>query len=47
MNNGIEVELIWLDQDALEFLFSCSNGRFSGHAEIYVSRDKLSEWRKV
>ena len=43
MNNGIEVELIWLDQDALEFLFSCSNGRFSGHAEIYVSHNKLSE----
>ncbi len=43
MNNGIEVELIWLDQDALEFLFSCSNGRFSGHAEIYLSHDKLCE----
>ena len=43
MNNGIEVEVIWLDQDVLEFLFSCSNGRFSGQAEIYVSHDKLSE----
>lgn len=43
MNNGIEVEVIWLDQDVLQFLFSCSNGRFSGHAEIYVSHDKLSK----
>jgi hypothetical protein len=24
VNNGIEVEVIWLDQDVLEFLFSCS-----------------------
>jgi hypothetical protein len=43
VKNGIEVEVIWLDQDVLEFLFSCSNGRFSGHAEIYLSPDKLSE----
>jgi hypothetical protein len=43
VNNGIEVEVIWMDQDVLEFLFSCSNGRFSGHAEIYLSHDKLSE----
>ena len=34
---------MWMDQDVLEFLFSCSNGRFSGHAEIYLSHDKLSE----
>ena len=43
MNNGIEVEVIWLDQDVLEFRCCCSNGRFSGHAEIYLSHDKLSE----
>ena len=43
MNNGIEVEVIWLDQNVVEFPFSSSNGRFSGHAEIYVSHDKLSD----
>jgi len=43
VNNGIEVVIIWLDQDVLEFLFSCSNGRFSGQAEIYLSHDRLSE----
>jgi hypothetical protein len=43
VNNGIEVEVIWLDQHVLEVLLSCSNGRFSGHAEIYLSHDKLSE----
>jgi len=43
VKNGIEVALIWLDQDVLEFLFTCSNGRFSGQAEIYLSHDGLSE----
>ena len=41
MNSGIEIELIWLDEHALEFVFSCSNGRFSGQAEVYLSDDKL------
>jgi hypothetical protein len=43
VNNGIKVEVIWLDHDVLECLFSCSNGRFSGQAEIYLNHDKLSE----
>jgi len=41
VKNGIEIALIWLDQDVLEFLFTCSNGRFSGQAEIYLSHDGL------
>jgi hypothetical protein len=42
VKNGIEIALIWLDQDVLEFLFTCSNGRFSGQAEIYsLSQQKI------
>jgi hypothetical protein len=40
---GIEIETIWSDQDVVECRFSCSNGRFSGIAEIYMSHDGLSE----
>jgi len=47
VNNGIEVELIGLDQHVLELLFSCANGRFSGQAEIYLSHDRLSEVAEV
>jgi hypothetical protein len=43
VKDGIEVEVIWLDGDALEILFRCSNGYFSGQAEIYLSPGELSE----
>ena len=42
LNGGIEVEVVWFDQDVVECHFKCSNGRFSGHAEIYVNHDGLS-----
>jgi hypothetical protein len=40
---GIEIEVIWFDTDVIEILCRCSNGYFSGQAEIYLSHDKLSE----
>jgi len=45
VENGINLEVIWFDEveDLLEVLFSCSNGHFSGQAEIYVTRDALSK----
>jgi hypothetical protein len=45
VENGINLEVIWFDEveDLLEVLFSCSNGYFSGQAEIYVTRDALSK----
>ena len=45
MENGIGLRVIWFDEveDLLEVVFCCSNGYFSGQAEIYVSRDALSE----
>lgn len=36
MENGITLQVIWFDEveDLLEAVFSCSNGYFSGQAEI-------------
>lgn len=45
MENGINLEVIWFDEveDLLEVVFSCSNGYFSGQAEVYVSCNGLSK----
>jgi hypothetical protein len=45
MKTGIHLKVIWVDEveDLLEVTFSCSNGYFSGEAEIYTSRDALSQ----
>jgi hypothetical protein len=42
VGNGINFEVIWFDQDVIEVVASCSNGYFSGRAEIYLSHDDLS-----
>jgi len=42
--NGIRLEVIWFDQDVIEIVLNCSNGRFSGQAEIYLSHSDLSEF---
>jgi len=39
---GIGIEVRWFDESFLEVSFSCSNGRFSGQAEIYLAHDTLS-----
>lgn len=46
MKRGIRLEVIWFDEpeDFLEVLFSCSNGFFSGQAEMYVSSSRLSKF---
>jgi hypothetical protein len=44
VENGIHLEVIWFDQDVIEIVLSCSNGRFSGLAEIYLSHDDLPEF---
>lgn len=46
MENGICLKVIWFDEveDFLEAVFSCSNGHFSGQAEIYVSGDDLARF---
>ena len=49
MENGINLKVIWFDEieDLVEVLFRCSNGYFSGQAEIYVSCDCLSKLADV
>jgi hypothetical protein len=37
--NGITLEVIWFDNDMTEVLLRCSNGYFSGQAEIYLAND--------
>lgn len=39
---GIQVQIIWFDQHMVQYQFSCSNGRFSGHADIYLGHDDLA-----
>ena len=49
METRINLKVIWFDEveDLLEVVFSCSNGYFSGQAEIYISRDDLSQLAKA
>lgn len=39
---GLQVEVIWFDQYVVQYEFRCSNGRFSGHANIYLGHDDLA-----
>jgi hypothetical protein len=45
VENGIDLKVIWFDEveDLLEILFCCSNGYFSGQAEIYVTHVALAK----
>lgn len=49
MESGIKLKVIWFDEveDLLEVVLSCTNGYFSGQAEIYVSHDVLSKLAKA
>jgi hypothetical protein len=40
---GIEFEVIWFDQDAIELRVMCSNGSFCGTAKMYLAHDDLSK----
>ncbi len=43
MKWGIEFTVVWWDQDVSEFQVRCSNGHFSGDANIYFSHDDLTK----
>lgn len=49
MERGISLKVIWFDEveDLLELVFTCSNGYFSGQAELYVTLDVLSKLAKT
>lgn len=40
MEKGIRFKVIWFDVDVTEMTVECSNGRFQGTAEIYLSHDE-------
>jgi hypothetical protein len=46
VENGINLKVTWFDEveNLMEIVFRCSNGFFSGQAEIYVGGDDLSEF---
>jgi hypothetical protein len=41
LKSGIEFTVVWSDQDVIKFRVRCSNGRFSGDANIYFGHDDL------
>jgi hypothetical protein len=43
MTSGIEFKIVWFDQDAVELRLRSSNGSFSGQANVYLGRGRLSE----
>ena len=47
MENGVSLEIIWFDQDLIEVIFRCSNGRYSGSAEIYLNHGALCDLAKT
>jgi hypothetical protein len=38
---GIEFEVVWFDQDAIQCQVTCSNGPFRGATKIYLAHDDL------
>jgi hypothetical protein len=40
---GIEFEVVWFDQDVIEYEVRCSNGSFCGRAKMYLAHDSLSK----
>ena len=41
MNKGISISVEWWDEDLIIFVFSASNGRFCGEAELYLEPKAL------
>jgi hypothetical protein len=40
---GIEFEVVWFDQDVIEYQVTCSNGPFCGATKMYLAHDELSK----
>lgn len=39
---GITIKVIYFDNDVIEIAYGCSNGYFSGQADIYLAPDDLA-----
>jgi hypothetical protein len=46
-NQGIEMSVVWFDEDVIELYVLGSNGRFSGATNIYINRITLTEIANV
>jgi hypothetical protein len=44
---GIEFEVVWFDQDVIEFRVVCSNGSFCGATKMYLAHDGLSKAAEI
>jgi len=44
---GIEFEVVWSDQDVVEYNVTCSNGLFCGASRMYASHDDLAKLADV
>jgi hypothetical protein len=44
---GIEFEVVWFDQDVIEYQVTCSNGPFRGATRMYLAHDDLSKTAKI
>ena len=44
---GIEFEVVWLDQDVVEYQVTCSNGPFGGATRMYLAHDDLSNTAQI
>jgi hypothetical protein len=40
---GIEFEVVWSDQDVVQYQVTCSNGPFRGSTRMYLAHGDLSE----
>lgn len=40
---GIEFEVVWFDQDVIEYQIRCSNGSFCGATRMYLGHGDLSK----
>ncbi len=40
---GITFEVVWFDQELVEYQIKCSNGSFCGAAKMYLAHDDLSK----
>ena len=44
---GIEFEVVWFDQDVVEYQVTCSNGPFRGATRMYLAHDDLSKTAEI
>ena len=44
---GIEFEVIWFDQDVVEYQVTCSNGTFRGATRMYLAYNDLSKTAQI